>query len=404
MAPLTYELNRVNCGYQIKNENAKVSNLLYMDDLKIFGKNVQELKKKMKVIQTYSTDIGMEMGLEKCAKVTFKRGERVKSEDIEVGGSDLSKELGENEAYKYLGMNESRGIDETQVKDRLRREYIKRVRKVLKRELNSKNRMLAIGEIAVPVLQYSFGVVNWKIKELENIDRETRKMLTTYKMHHLKADVDCLYTSRKDGGRGLMQVVGAYKAAIINLSYYLHSKENDKYVGLIKRIDQDLPAGQSIMKIARKISEEIQIEESGNETAENPKNKIKNKILEQIKNKWVEKQMHGQHPRAVQEHLMDKEQTYEWLHKGELKGETESLVIVAQDQAINIRYHKKNILRQNVNSKCRLCEEYEKTTEHIIAGCTILAKHEYIKDTIKSVETSIIIFAKNMVSKWEKMV
>ncbi|KAF2898817.1 hypothetical protein ILUMI_07360 [Ignelater luminosus] len=188
-------------------------------------------------------------------------------------------------------MNETRGIEETQVKDRLRREYIRRVRKVLKSELNSRSKMLAIGEIAVPVLQYSFGVVNWKIKKLENIDRQTRKMLTTYKMHHPKADVDRLYTSRKDGGRGLMQ-------------------------------------------IARKISEKIQIGEKVNETEENTKNKIKNKILEQIKNKWVEKQMHGQYPRAVQEHLIDKEQTYEWLRKGKLKGETESLIIAAQDHSI----------------------------------------------------------------------
>ncbi|KAF2898175.1 hypothetical protein ILUMI_08001, partial [Ignelater luminosus] len=74
--PLTCELNRLNCGYQMKNENVKVNNLLYMDDLKIFGKNEQELRKEMKVIQTSSTDIGMKMGLKKCAKLTFKRGER----------------------------------------------------------------------------------------------------------------------------------------------------------------------------------------------------------------------------------------------------------------------------------------------------------------------------------------
>ncbi|KAF2882012.1 hypothetical protein ILUMI_24160 [Ignelater luminosus] len=332
MAPLTYELNRLNCGYQMKNQNVKVSNLLYMDNLKIFGKNEQEQRKEMKLIQTYSTDIAMEMGLKKCAKVTFKRGERVKSKGIKVGDSDLIKELGENETYKYLGINETWGIDKTQVKDRLRREY-----------------------------------------------RQTRKMLTTYKMHHPKADVDRLYTSRKDGGHGLMQVVEAYKAAVINLSYYLHRKDNDKYVELIKKIDQDLPTGQPTMKIANKISEEIQIEERGNETEENTKNKIKNKILDQIKNKWVEKQMHGQYPRAVQEYLIDKEQTYRWLRKGELKGETESLIIAAQDETINTRYHKKNLLKHNINSKCRLCEEHEETTEHIIAECTILAKHEYIK-------------------------
>ncbi|KAF2902350.1 hypothetical protein ILUMI_03841 [Ignelater luminosus] len=190
MAPLTYELNRLNCGYQVINENVKVSNLLCMDDLKIFGKNEQELRKEMSVIQTYSTDISMEMGLEKCAKVKFKTGKRVKSEAIEVGDSDLIKEQGENETYKYLGTNETWGIDEIHVKDRLRREYIRRVRKVLKSELNSRNKMLAIGDVAVPVLQYSFGIINWKIKELEIIDRQTRKMLTTYKMHHPKADVD----------------------------------------------------------------------------------------------------------------------------------------------------------------------------------------------------------------------
>ncbi|KAF2886363.1 hypothetical protein ILUMI_19810, partial [Ignelater luminosus] len=106
------------------------------------------------------------------------------------------------------------------------------------------------------------------------------------------------------------------------------------------------------MKIARKISEKIQVKEKKNETEGNIKNKIKNKILEQIKNKWVEKQMHGQYPRAVQEHLIDKEQTYEWLRKRERKGETESLIIAAQDQTINTRYHKRNILIQNVNSKC----------------------------------------------------
>ncbi|KAF2878863.1 hypothetical protein ILUMI_27306 [Ignelater luminosus] len=304
----TYELNKLNCGYQMKNENVKVSNLLYMDDLKIFGKNEQELRKEMKVIQIYSTDISMEMGLEKCAKVTFKRGERVKSEGIEVGDSDLIKELGENETYKYLGMNETRGIDETQVKDKLQREYIRRVRKVLKSELNSRNK----------------------------------------------------------------------------------SEENDKYVGLIKRVDQDLPTGQSIMKIARKISKEIQIEERGNETEENTKNKIKNKILEQIKNKWVEKQMHGQYPRAVQEHLIDN-----GYGKENLKAK----------QKVSLWQRK---IRQstldtiNVNSKCRLCEEHEETTEHIIAGCTILAKHEYIKRHDQVCRNLHYIICKEMVSRWEK--
>jgi Tfp pilus assembly protein PilO len=47
--------------------------------------------------------------------------------------------------------------------------------------------------IAVPVLTYSFGIINWRLEEIKQIDRKTRKMLTMYKIHHPKADIDRLY-------------------------------------------------------------------------------------------------------------------------------------------------------------------------------------------------------------------
>ena len=63
--------------------------------------------------------------------------------------------------------------------------------------------------------RYSFGIINWGIEEIKQIDRKTRKMLTVYKIHHLKADIDRLYVKRKEGGRWLMQVEAPYKAEII---------------------------------------------------------------------------------------------------------------------------------------------------------------------------------------------
>ena len=41
-------------------------------------------------------------------------------------------------------------------------------------------------------------------------------MLTTYKMHHPKDDIDRLYVKRKEGGRGLVQVEAWYKDETIN--------------------------------------------------------------------------------------------------------------------------------------------------------------------------------------------
>ena len=106
---------------------------------------------------------------------------------------------------------------------------------ILKFELNARNKITAIGALAVPVLRYSSGIINWKIEEIKQIDRKTRKMLTMYKMHHPRADTDRLYVKRKEGGRGLVKVEAAYKAEIINIAEYLNMKyKEDQFVNIVK--------------------------------------------------------------------------------------------------------------------------------------------------------------------------
>jgi len=45
-----------------------------MDDLKLLGRNENELKNEMKIVQTISKDMNMNFGLEKCARIFLKRG------------------------------------------------------------------------------------------------------------------------------------------------------------------------------------------------------------------------------------------------------------------------------------------------------------------------------------------
>jgi hypothetical protein len=82
------------------------------------------------------------------------------------------------------------------MKERLKKEYTKRLRMILKTKMNVTNEITAIGALAVQVLRYSFGIINWRIQGIRKIDRETRKMLRMYKMHHPKADIDRLYVKR----------------------------------------------------------------------------------------------------------------------------------------------------------------------------------------------------------------
>jgi hypothetical protein len=48
--------------------------------------------------------------------------------------------------------------------------------------------------------------------------------------------------------------------------------------------------------------------------------------------------MHGQFPRSLDEKFVAKEQSYRWLIFGDIKGETESTIVAAQDQAISTNY------------------------------------------------------------------
>ena len=81
--------------------------------------------------------------------------------------------------------------------------------------------------------------------------------------------------------------------------------------------------------------------------------------------------------------LISEEDTFLWLSKGDLKAETESEVVAAQDQALNTNYYGTKILNTEMNSKCRLCQQSDETIDHIISACPILATEQYVKRRVK---------------------
>ena len=57
---------------------------------------------------------------------------------------------------------------------------------------------------------------------------------------------------------------------------------------------------------------------------------------------------------------------------------TEGTGVAAQDQAISKNYFKNKMLKEETESKYRLCKQHEQTTDHLTSGCPILAKNEYL--------------------------
>ena len=87
--------------------------------------------------------------------------------------------------------------------------------------------------------------------------------------------------------------------------------------------------------------------------------KTKDSIAEKTKERWHRKRMHGQLPRNLDKKLVDFEQSYHWLKSGDIKGETESTLVAAQDQAISTNYFKNKILKEEIESKYRFCKQRE---------------------------------------------
>ena len=135
----------------------------------------------------------MEFGMEKCAMLVIKRSKRHMTNTMELPNHDKIRTLGEDETYKYLGILEADTIKLVQMKDKIRKEYLRRTRKLLEKKLTSRNLIKGINTWAVPLIRYSGIFFKWTRDELKQIDQRTRKLMTMHKALHPRDDVDRLY-------------------------------------------------------------------------------------------------------------------------------------------------------------------------------------------------------------------
>ena len=144
-------------------------------------------------------------------------------------------------------------------------------------------------------MQYSFGIIDWKILGVKKIDTKTRKLLNMQNMLHPKADVERLYIPRKDGERGLIDVKTAFKTVTIGLDHYLKHKEG-QYPKKVLEHEQSTTKNSISKNATNKFKREVTMPEIGsredNSASENAtalkhmfKSKMKSMKEEKRKNK-----------------------------------------------------------------------------------------------------------------------
>ena len=90
---------------------------------------------------------------------------------------------------------------------------------------------------------------------------------------------------------------------------------------------------------------------------------------------WEEKVLHGQYLRQAKKVRSD--QCWAWLQNGDLKRQTESLIVAAQNQSIIINLVKARIDKSQEDSLCRMSRKVDESIDHIVSGCSELAQKEY---------------------------
>ena len=99
-----------------------INHLLFMDDLKLFGKSYEHIDLLVQTVHTFSTDIGLEFRIKNCGFLVLKHGKIVKMEGVVLPDGQVMREI-EDRGYRYLGIlktdhlsNEGKGDERSVLK------------------------------------------------------------------------------------------------------------------------------------------------------------------------------------------------------------------------------------------------------------------------------------------------
>ena len=142
------------------------------------------------------------------------------------------------------------------MRERLRREYLRRVKVVFRTELYGRNKILAINGFALPVLTYGFGVIHWGGARTcsSSIDGLESSSLCTVSNILLQTLTDSTLLA-VIGGRGLQQIESTYQSCIVRLSCYL-ADSSDLFMQMIPECDSG-KSSHSIKRMACRFTAQL---------------------------------------------------------------------------------------------------------------------------------------------------
>ena len=151
------------------------------------------------------------------------------------------KELQEEELYTCLGQDEAVGYNGPLNKEKVIKEYKRCVRKIWTSELCSGNMITAHNTFAVPLITPTIGILNWTRKEIEDLDKATRRIMCYTGNLHMRSDINRIYVPRKQGGRGLASIEDTFTSRIVALANHIEAAAtSNPFLEKVKEHEQNI--------------------------------------------------------------------------------------------------------------------------------------------------------------------
>ena len=96
------------------------------------------------------------------------RGKRHRVEGLELPSGEVMKDV-DQDGYKYLGVLQTDVMMTKEMKKKVRDEYFRRLKLLLKSQLYAGNLIAKINAWAIGIVRYTAGVLEWTKKELKQI-------------------------------------------------------------------------------------------------------------------------------------------------------------------------------------------------------------------------------------------
>ena len=389
MQLVSAELNkRSGFEFEIKDNNKtkviKVNHMLFVDDLKLYGKTSRELEELLKTTERTLECMNLKINVNKSSILKEDNNEYLNT--LKLGKMD------ENQFYKYLGMKQNKLINQQECKKEIITMIENRLIKIANTELSSVNLRIAFNELCSSLINYTIGIIDWSKNELKELNKILIKCYKKFRLMSLYGNQNRYFDKTEDGGLGYRDFEAVHDIMLCKMITKIETKATSKFT-IIEQKGKSIPS--TIYKLWENIKNKLKTENNINEDEifeEEIGKQIINCNKKEKENIEKKKVLHSKFKETINKKYIDKKTSVKWIAKLHTSQRVLANLLALQDRSIY-----QNIFVKSEKKMCPFCKIKKVSIEHVASRCTksLLQSYKERHDSIcKMIHYNILLNAK----------